>query len=188
MEEEEEFVDDEEEEEFEEGSEEEEEDYEEEIELPEITLEMEEDILKAKRSRGEVLVYSHNIQITHKDIDTLHGLNWLNDQIINFYLQMIVSRSNQEGFLKVYAPSPFFYPKMMSQGHSALKRWTRKIDIFAKDLMIIPVHLGMHWCLATVDFRKPGVYYYDSMGGNNKQCLAVVDFRKPGVYYYDSMG
>ena len=30
-------------------------------------------------------------------------------------------------------------------GHSALKRWTRKIDIFSYDLIVIPVHLGMHW-------------------------------------------
>ena len=35
---------------------------------------------------------------------------------------------------------------------------------------LIPVHLGMHWCLATVDFTVPGVFYYDSMGGNNSQC------------------
>jgi len=158
--------------EYTESSEEEEfsEEDEEEVELPEITPAMEEVILRAKRSRGEVLVDSHNIQITRKDIDTLTGLNWLNDEIINFYLQMIVKRSNQEG-LKVYATSTFFYPKMMSHGQTALKRWTRKVDIFQQDLMLIPVHLGMHWCLAVVNFRKPGVYYYDSMGGNNTQCL-----------------
>ena len=58
--------------------------------------------------------------------------------------------------LQVYATNTFFYPKLMQSGHSALKRWTRKVDIFAQDLMIIPVHLGMHWCLATIDFKKKG--------------------------------
>jgi sentrin-specific protease 1 len=38
-------------------------------------------------------------------------------------------------------------------GYAALKRWTRKIDIFAHDLILIPVHLGMHWCLAVVNFK-----------------------------------
>ena len=33
------------------------------------------------------------MDITRKDIDTLKGLNWLNDEIINFYMQMIVERS-----------------------------------------------------------------------------------------------
>jgi len=63
-----------------------EEEEEEELELPEITPEMEEVIRRAKQSGGQVLVDSHKIQITRKDIDTLNGLNWLNDEIINFYL------------------------------------------------------------------------------------------------------
>ena len=56
-------------------------------------------------------------------------------------------------------------------GHSALKRWTRKVDIFSFDLILIPVHLGMHWCLATIDLKRKGVFYYDSMGGDNTECL-----------------
>ena len=32
----------------------------------------------------------------------------------------------------------------------------------------------MHWCLAVVDFSVPGVYYYDSMGGNNRACLEAL--------------
>jgi len=155
-----------------ESSESEEEEEEEEIKLPEITDEMEEVIQYASQSRGETLVDAHTIKITRKDIDTLKGLNWLNDEVINFYMQMIVARSkDNDNWPKVYATNTFFYPKLMQSGHSALKRWTRKVDIFAQDLMIIPVHLGMHWCLATIDFKKKGVFYYDSMGGNNNQCL-----------------
>lgn len=62
----------------------------------------------------------------------------------------------------------------MSQGHSAVKRWTRKVDVFSYDLLLVPVHLGMHWCLAVVDFAQPGVYYFDSMGGNNRACLEAL--------------
>ena len=40
----------------------------------------------------QTLVDAHKIRITVKDIDTLSGLNWLNDEIINFYMQMIVAR------------------------------------------------------------------------------------------------
>ena len=55
-----------------------------------------------------------------------------------------------------------------------MKRWTRKVDVFSYDLLLVPVHLGMHWCLAVVDFSVPGVYYYDSMGGNNRACLEAL--------------
>ena len=74
-------------------SEEEEEESEEEeevIEMPEITDEMNEVIRRASNSQGEVLVDSHKIQITRKDIDTLKGLNWLNDEVINFYMQVSI--------------------------------------------------------------------------------------------------
>ena len=45
---------------------------------------------KAKCSHRETLIDAHKIQIIVKDIRTTLGLNWLNDKIINFYMQMIV--------------------------------------------------------------------------------------------------
>jgi len=38
----------------------------------------------------------------------------------------------------------------------------------------VPVHLGVHWCLAVIDFKKKQIQYYDSMGGNNQGCLNVL--------------
>ena len=48
-------------------------------------------------------------------------------------------------------------------------------DIFAKDLILVPVHLGVHWSMATVDMRrKPErVEYYDSLSNDNDECLKV---------------
>ena len=59
-------------------------------EKPKLTAAMKEVIRNAVMSRGETLVDAHRIQITVKDIETLGGLDWLNDEIINFYMQMIV--------------------------------------------------------------------------------------------------
>jgi len=142
------------------------------MKLPDMTDEMHLEIDSALRSR-ETIIDAYSIQIKGNDIDTLNGLNWLNDEVINFYLQMIVTRSsaNVNGWPRVYATNTFFYPKLMQQGHSALKRWTRKVDIFSFDLILVPVHLGMHWCLATIDLKRKGVFYYDSMGGDNISCL-----------------
>jgi sentrin-specific protease 1 len=123
-------------------------------------------------SQGRTLIEAFSISVGRRDIDTLKKLNWLNDEVINFYLQMICERSKvNDNWPNVYAFNTFFYPKLMSGGHNVLKRWTRKVDLFSYDIILIPVHLGMHWCLATVDFSKPAVNYYDSMGGNNTACL-----------------
>lgn len=82
-----------------------------------------------------------------------------------------MERSNSNDFPKVYAFNTFFYPKLVSSGHAGLKRWTRKVDLFEKDYILIPVHLGMHWCLATISPSEKAIRYYDSMGGRNQECL-----------------
>ena len=137
--------------------------------LPDLTSEMTAVVKRAKASRGEVLVDAHKIQITVKDIDTLSGLNWLNDEIINFYMQMIVERAGRNAgqFPSVYAFTTFFYPRLMEKGFTSVKRWTKKVDVFSYDILIIPVHLGMHWCLAAINMKGKIITYYDSMGGKN---------------------
>ncbi|XP_052091883.1 sentrin-specific protease 1-like isoform X2 [Mytilus californianus] len=144
--------------------------------LPEITPEMDDVINKALRGQPahEVLVEGYRIQITRGDIATLAGLNWLNDEVINFYMNMLMERGEKDNYPKCYAFNTFFYPKIMSGGHSTVRRWTKKVDIFSYDYLIVPVHLGMHWCLCIVDFKKKCIQYYDSMGGQNVKCLNAV--------------
>lgn len=159
-----------------------EEEEEEEAALPEMTDEMQAKINQyLSASPSQKLVDAYNIPITRKDLDTLRGLNWLNDEIINFYLQMIVERNKNtdkekypnipENWAKVYAMNTFFLPKLRTTGYSAIKRWTRKVDIFSFDKILVPVHLDVHWCLAVIDLKKKGVYFYDSMGSDKNDIL-----------------
>ncbi|XP_069979554.1 sentrin-specific protease 1 isoform X3 [Penaeus vannamei] len=153
-----------------------EEEEEEEEELVPLTPEMEEVIDDALRGRppGEVLVEKFSIQITRKDIATLCGLNWLNDEVINFYMNLLMERGKNDNYPSVYAFNTFFYPKLVKTGYSTVRRWTKKVDVFSMDLLLVPVHLGMHWCLATMDFRSKSIRYYDSMLGDNERCLEAL--------------
>jgi sentrin-specific protease 1 len=113
------------------------------------------------------------IEIKRCDMVTLKGLNWLNDNVINGYLSLIVERS-QAGqdatprLPKVWAPSTFFYSKLKDDGYPAVKRWTKPNKcpggIFSHDIMIVPVHLKMHWACGFLDFRKKTIELYDSLG------------------------
>lgn len=153
-----------------------EDDIEEEEVLPELTAEMEEKIALALRPGppGQILSEAFRLQITRRDIATLGGLNWLNDEIINFYMNLLMERGERDGNAKVYAFNTFFYPKIMSGGHQAVRRWTKKVDIFAMNYIIIPVHLGMHWCLCIANMQDQVISYYDSMGGQNVACVEAV--------------
>nr|KAG5697321.1 hypothetical protein BaRGS_004987 [Batillaria attramentaria] len=148
----------------------------EEKKLPPLTEEMEREV-KVALDGGpptQVLVEGFRLQITRADMATLRGLNWLNDEVINFYMNLLTERGEQEGFYKTYTFNTFFYPKLVSGGHAAVRRWTRKVDIFAHHYLVIPVHLGVHWCLCVVFVKQKKICYYDSMGGNNDQCLNAV--------------
>ncbi|KAL4001827.1 Ulp1 protease family C-terminal catalytic domain protein [Acanthocheilonema viteae] len=114
-------------------------------------------------------------EITRKDLLTLKGLDWLNDEVINFYMNLICERSQKDASLpKVYAFNSFFYSTLNTKGYASVRRWTRKIDIFAYEMLLIPIHLDAHWCLTVIDFKNRIIDYYDSMGGSNDHCLDIL--------------
>lgn len=119
---------------------------------------------------NEPLIELDGVQILRKDIQTLLGLNWLNDEIINAYMYLLVCRGKIGSRKRVYAFNTFFYPKIRDSGYNSVKRWTRKVDIFSYDYILVPVHLGNHWCLALIDFQSNKISYYDSLGGSSHGC------------------
>ena len=51
-----------------------------------------------------------------------------------------------------------------------------KVDVFVHNIILIPIHLGMHWCLATIHFHQQQFQYFDSLGGSNLSCLNRLRF------------
>ncbi|KAM9785494.1 LOW QUALITY PROTEIN: sentrin-specific protease 1 [Neosynchiropus ocellatus] len=148
-------------------------------EFPELTDDMEVEVNRVLRggSPHEVLSEGFGLSLTRKDLQTLSNLNWLNDEVINFYMNLLVERSKDPDLPSVNTFNTFFYPKLRSSGYSAVRRWTKRMDIFSKDILLVPVHLGVHWCLSVVDFRRKAVTYFDSMGGNNDAaCQLLFDY------------
>ena len=147
--------------------------------LPILAPEMEAIINNSLNSSEEtVLIDAYRIPIRPSDVKTLLNGKWLNDNIINFYMQMIVARweEDRENFRSVYALSSFFYPKLMQGGYDSIKRWIKDVDIFSHSLILIPVHVERdHWCLATIDMEAKLIVYYDSLGGKNNPALRLID-------------
>ncbi|CAF3819798.1 unnamed protein product, partial [Rotaria magnacalcarata] len=116
--------------------------------------------------------------ITRKDICTLRGLTWLNDEVVNFYLALVARESGTPGNLRVYAFSTFFFSKLTKDGptHASWDRWMRRanITLFDYDLILIPIHQGNHWALTTIDFRSRCIGYYDSLGNTDDMCLGRI--------------
>ncbi|KAI8929794.1 hypothetical protein BC831DRAFT_442081 [Entophlyctis helioformis] len=126
-------------------------------------------------SAGTV-VDAFNMSIKAKDIQTLKGSSWLNDEVINFYAELCMRRANESPdlFPKIHIFNTFFYEKLRTQGFNSVRRWTRRIDLFSKDYVIVPVHLGAHWTCAAISLKHKRFEYYDSLHGDNELCLELL--------------
>ena len=114
-----------------------------------------------RKKESEIIVKMNGILISQHDLLTLTGLRWLNDMIIEFYLQMVANRSKEESFKKLRFPSlypmnTYFFTRLCLGGYEKVKMWTKNVDIFSYDMLCIPVHhTDIHWTVIIVDFRVP---------------------------------
>ncbi|KAI8612855.1 hypothetical protein BC830DRAFT_1161778 [Chytriomyces sp. MP71] len=114
------------------------------------------------------VVSGFSVDLTREDIRTLDPKTWLNDEIINFYGQLMMDRAkrNPDQYPKIHFFNTFFY-ETLKKGYAGVRRWTKKFDLFSLDYVIIPVHMGMHWCCSVINFRLKRIEYYDSLYGGN---------------------
>ncbi|XP_074429640.1 sentrin-specific protease 2-like [Larus michahellis] len=140
---------------------------------------MEREVIAAlgKGEPDEVMSSAFKLRVTCQDIRTLRSLCWLNDEVINFYMGLVMERSKKAGYPSVHAFSSFFYEKLTSGGYEAVGRWTRHVDLFQKDIILVPINLRLHWTLAVIDTRKKTVKYYDSLGQEgDKICETLLKY------------
>ncbi|XP_060900163.1 uncharacterized protein LOC132978846 isoform X1 [Labrus mixtus] len=98
--------------------------------------------------------------LTLDDLSTLADQNWLNDQVMNMYGELIMESAHH----KVHFLNSFFHRQLMTKGYDGVKRWTKQVNLFSKSLLLVPIHLEVHWCLVTADLVKKKICLYDSQG------------------------
>lgn len=112
------------------------------------------------------------IAVHRADLRCLGEAQFLNDVIIDFYLKYLMQEKVcEEVQRRTHVFSSFFYPRLTqrlnhrAQGqagltpaarrHRNVRTWTRHVDIFAKDFIVVPINQNSHWFLAMVCF--PGL-------------------------------
>ncbi|XP_058043202.1 sentrin-specific protease 2 isoform X2 [Ahaetulla prasina] len=98
-------------------------------------------------------------------------------KVINFYMNLLVERNKMQRFPVLYAFSTFFYSKLSSMGYNAVKRWTKEVDLFQHDIILVPIHIRLHWALVVIDLRRKTIKYFDSMGQNGiRICMRLLQY------------
>jgi len=126
------------------------------------------------------------VAVKEHDLEYLEPEEFLNDTIIDFYLQWFYREQVfKENWPKFHVFSSFFYTRLAKDKDcSKVVRWAS--DIFQKDYLFIPINLSLHWTLAVVcyanrvgkpeeddeeeDKPQPCILYLDSLGGSGRGC------------------
>ncbi|XP_040284242.1 sentrin-specific protease 5 [Bufo bufo] len=124
---------------------------------------------KAKNSRNTICGFQicynkHTLYLD--DLVTLDEQQWLNDQVINMYGDLIMDSAPD----KIHFFNTFFHKQLVTKGYDGVRRWTKKVDLFKKTLLLIPIHLQVHWALVAVNIPNKTITFYDSQGLHLKFC------------------
>ncbi|GJQ14138.1 hypothetical protein GpartN1_g5929.t1 [Galdieria partita] len=135
-----------------------------------------------KEPRNRLLVCRDGMKITRNDLRLLLPGKWLNDEVINFYMSLLQERNERivadNSYPRCLFLSSFFFIKLLSGGHydyAAVRRWTRHINIFEYDKIIIPINIkNCHWILAVIDIERKCLICFDSIGGSHLEKLQAL--------------
>ena len=123
-----------------------------------------------------------------KDFQTLLGRNaWLNDEIINSYIEWIVDAANRAAsetphvygdsagkVPRFIAHNSFFYQNLIKKGPSSTQGLMRRkkapgTALLEVDSVFVPICKGAHWTVGVVRPVAKTIEYFDSMGGSGHQ-------------------
>ncbi|CAF1324339.1 unnamed protein product [Adineta ricciae] len=104
--------------------------------------------------------------LSRDDLMCLNEGEFLNDNIIDFYLQYVFyEKLSEEDRQRTYLFNSFFYTRLTRKSnddilnispaerrYSRVKRWLRDVDIFSKDYLIVPINQTAHWYIVLIKF------------------------------------
>lgn len=142
------------------------------------------------------------VSISSRDVDLLLPETFVNDTIIDFYIKYLSTRMKTTEKCKFHFFNSFFFRKLADldkdqgrapEGRSAflrVRKWTRKINIFAKDFLFIPVNFSLHWSLIVICYpgevetsedgeakkhgKLPCILHMDSLKGNHSGLKDII--------------
>ncbi|KAJ3075453.1 hypothetical protein HDU98_008071 [Podochytrium sp. JEL0797] len=161
---------------------------------------------KEEYANEVILVYPAtgvNLVTLHKqDLLRLEEGEFLNDTLIEFYIRYTTITYAVDFTEKYHMYNTFFYQTITTKDDSAkklviadtftkVKRWTRKLDIFDRKLLILPINERLHWYLAViwnpgailepVEEEEEDCRFHDASDGEKKEAVHLADDSEPEI-------
>ncbi|EAW24317.1 putative Ulp1 protease [Aspergillus fischeri NRRL 181] len=119
---------------------------------------------KISRKWQRPLVYPRfgkkKAEVNGQDLERLRDNEFLNDNLIGFYIRFLedhLERNNKEVSKRVYFFNSYFFATLTNlprgkQGinYEGVQKWTRNVDIFSYDYIVVPINEAAHWYVAII--------------------------------------
>lgn len=118
------------------------------------------------------------IDIYLRDVLSLRPNQWLNDNVINFYMELLNQREEEIVSMHVkakksYCYSSFFLNKLLGHSekrfseyfHGDVAKWVSKMNKFECEKLIFPLHIAHqnHWVLIVADMENRQILWFDPL-------------------------
>ena len=100
------------------------------------------------------------ITVEWSDLEKLDEGEFLNDNLISFYLRFLEQRLGDRKphvAKKVYFFNTYFFATLTNShkskkgfNYEGVQKWTRSVDLFTYDYIIVPINESYHWYLAII--------------------------------------
>ncbi|KAH8434556.1 SUMO protease ULP2 [Aspergillus melleus] len=122
-------------------------------------------ILKGKQKRwNKPLIYPRfgkkKAEVNAQDVERLSDNEFLNDNLIGFYIRFLqdhLERCNKEAAKRVYFFNSYFFATLTNSpkgrraiNYEGVQKWTRNVDIFSHDYIVVPINENAHWYVAII--------------------------------------
>lgn len=143
-------------------------------------------ISMAKRDDEPLATTLRGAKLTKMDLMTCYKpMAWLNDEIINGYLELIVAylrrisgNTGRNQKPRYHAFSTFFFSNLRQKGYAGVAKWATRAKIGGEgllnvDTVFIPVHNSAHWTLMVVKPSIRTIEHFDSLGSLSPAYVAL---------------
>ncbi|KJX99547.1 hypothetical protein TI39_contig354g00124 [Zymoseptoria brevis] len=96
------------------------------------------------------------VTVGREDIKRLDEEEFLNDNLVSFAMRHIEENMDPKHKDKVYCFNTFFYTTLNRKkgknrlDYQAVERWTKGVDLFSKDYVVVPINAHLHWFVAII--------------------------------------
>ncbi|KAJ6110424.1 hypothetical protein N7486_002659, partial [Penicillium sp. IBT 16267x] len=95
-------------------------------------------------------------EVSVEDRDRLREDEFLNDNLIGFYLRFLedhLERTKKDVAERIYFFNSYFFATLKKGrgiNYSSVEKWTRNIDLFSYDYVVVPINEDAHWYVAII--------------------------------------